>query len=108
MACSVVGWMRTPAPANSVLHRMLFPTNWSYASGIPIYKTTDGKLVGRDGLSILEEEEYGGRSATTVYVSLNLEDIRFIFREKIEKGSLVMISDEIVELANTSAQEYEA
>lgn len=107
MACSVVQWMRSPMPKGSSLHRVLFPTNWSYSSGVPLYKTEDGKLVDGNGQSPVDEEDYGGRSATTVYVSLNLADIRSVFRQKLEDGTLILSSSGSIKVNNTSGLEAE-
>ncbi|KXV57325.1 hypothetical protein AD947_08805 [Acetobacter tropicalis] len=107
MACSVVHWMRSPMPAGSALHRVVFPTNWSYPHGVPVYKAEDGTLVGYDGEAPKDEETYGGRSATTVYVSLSLEDIRCIFRQKIEDGTLFIPSEGIIKINDASGSEAE-
>lgn len=91
VACDAVQWADGNTPEGLELVEVRFPNHASYWNGLGIYRTANGNLVTCHNETPPTDRELGVRSSLNVLVDLHLEDIRSVFQQKLDDGTITPV-----------------
>lgn len=91
IACIVMNWVLADVPPALELAEVRFPANFSYPHGIAVYRDADGNLVDSHGSPPKTDRELGSRSSLTIAVDLHIEDVRAVFKQLVDNGTVIIV-----------------
>lgn len=90
-ACDAVQWADGNTPKGLELVEVRFPSHANYWNGLGIYRTANGNLVTVHNEAPPTDRDLGAGSSFNISIEFHLKEIRAIFQQKIDDGTIIPV-----------------